>query len=102
MPMTDAARDLMRVVHEARIRDTEFRDQATRAAKSVFLNLSEGLPRGTDAKRRKYFEDAQRSLFECVAAMDGAAVSGAVDQQHLREAVTLSHRVDAMVRRLMR
>ncbi len=97
-----AARDLMRVVHEARIRDTEFRDQATRASKSVFLNLSEGLPRGTEAKRRKYFEDAQRSLFECVAAIDGADVIGAVDTAHAHEARALAHRIDAMLRKLMR
>jgi len=45
----------------------------------VFLNPSEGLPRGTDAKRRKFFEDAQRSLFECVAAVDGAQVIGAIN-----------------------
>jgi len=97
-----AARSLMQVVHEARIRDTEFRDQATRAAKSVFLNLSEGLPRGTDAKRRKYFEDAQRSLFECVAAVDGALVITALDADRAHEALALANRVDAMLRGLMR
>jgi len=97
-----AARSLMELVHKARIRDTEFRDQATRAAKSVFLNLAEGLPRGTEAKRRKYFEDSQRSLFECVAAVDGALVIGAIDAEHAREALALANRVDRMLRGLMR
>ena len=39
-----SARTLAALVHRAAIRDAELRDQATRAAKSAFLNLSEGLP----------------------------------------------------------
>jgi hypothetical protein len=38
------AREFAKGVHEARIRDAELRDQATRAAKSAFLGLCEGLP----------------------------------------------------------
>src|SRR4051812_9944051 len=38
------AKELARLVHEARIQDAELRDQATRVAKSTFLRLSEGLP----------------------------------------------------------
>ena len=38
------ARDFARLVQQAAIADTELRDQVTRAAKSVFLNVSEGLP----------------------------------------------------------
>ena len=38
-----AARELAALVHGARVADAELRDQATRAAKSVFLNLCEGL-----------------------------------------------------------
>ena len=38
------AKDICVLVQEARIKDAELRDQATRAAKSCFLNLSEGLP----------------------------------------------------------
>jgi len=68
----------------------------------VFLNISEGLPRGTEAKRRKCFEDAQRSLFECVAAVDGALVIAAVDARFAQECVALGNRIDAMLRRLMR
>ncbi len=37
------AREFARRVHEAKIKDAELRDQATRAAKSAFLGLCEGL-----------------------------------------------------------
>ena len=49
------ARSLAALVHRAAIRDAELRDQATRAAKSAFLNLCEGLPDDRPAMRRKYF-----------------------------------------------
>ena len=39
-----SAKELARLVHLARIRDAELRDQATRASKSTFLGLCEGLP----------------------------------------------------------
>ena len=39
-----AAPELAALVHAARLGESELRDQATRAAKSVFLNLCEGLP----------------------------------------------------------
>ena len=48
-----AARELAAVVHQARIANPELRDQATRAAKSVFLNLCEGLPSDSGPMRRK-------------------------------------------------
>jgi hypothetical protein len=38
-----AAKELARCVHEASIRDAELRDQATRASKSTFLGICEGL-----------------------------------------------------------
>ena len=50
-----AARELAAVVHGAQIGDAELRDQATRAAKSVFLNLCEGLPSDSGPMRRRHF-----------------------------------------------
>ena len=38
-----AAKELAKCVHEASIRDAELRDQATRASKSTFLGICEGL-----------------------------------------------------------
>jgi four helix bundle protein len=61
-----AARELARRIHTAKVRDVELRDQATRAAKSVFLNLCEGLPHEGVAMRRRYFATALGSLHEAV------------------------------------
>ena len=49
------ARDLAVMVQDARIKDAELRDQETRAAKSCFLNLSEGLPSNQAGIRRRHF-----------------------------------------------
>jgi hypothetical protein len=46
------AKELVRRVHGAKIRDRELCDQATRAAKSTFLRLCEGLPGDGVAMRR--------------------------------------------------
>ena len=62
------ARELARRVHLAGIRDAELRDQATRASKSTFLQLCEGLPLDSVAMRRKYFACANGSLHETVGA----------------------------------
>ncbi len=49
------AKEIAKLVHLAKIRDTELRDQATRASKSCFLQLCEGLPNEGVAMRRRYF-----------------------------------------------
>ena len=48
------AREIAVRVHEAKISDAELRDQATRAAKSAFLGLCEGLPNEQPGLRRRY------------------------------------------------
>jgi hypothetical protein len=53
-----AAREFAQRVHAAKIRDAELRDQATRAAKSVFFNLCEA------AGRRPRLEGAARKSKE--------------------------------------
>jgi four helix bundle protein len=73
------AKEIAKRVHEAKIRDNELRDQATRAAKSCFLTLCEGLPNDGVAMRRKYFTESRNSLHEVVGAMDLAHAIGAVD-----------------------
>ena len=66
-------------VHAARIADAELRDQATRASKSAFLNLSEGLPSDSTPMRRRFFASAAGSVCETAAAVDLAAALGAVE-----------------------
>ena len=97
-----AARQLAALVHLLDIRDAELRDQATRAAKSAFLNLCEGLPDDRPAMRRKYFAQADGSLHETAGAVDLAAAIGAVPQARAGEVLGLAARVRAMIRGLLR
>src|SRR5437870_3268515 len=75
------AMEFARRVHEAYIRDPELRDQVTRAAKSAFLHLCEGLPNPSPGMRRKYFSGANDSLHEAVGGIDLALSIGALSFQ---------------------
>jgi len=96
------ARELARRVHASSIADAELRDQATRAAKSAFLNLCEGLPDDRPAVRRRYFRQADGSVHEVAGALDLAAAIGALDERVARETIALAARVRALLRGLMR
>ena len=97
-----AARELAVLVQRAELRDAELRDHATRAAKSVFLNVAEGLPeRGLGASKR-HFAIARNSLGELVAALDLACALGAVDGAKAEQALALAGRVRPMLYGLMR
>jgi four helix bundle protein len=95
------ARELARRVHAAGISDAELRDQATRASKSAFLNLCEGLPSDRPAIRRRYFLCADGSLHETAGAVDLAAAIGAIDASEAAELLALAVRLRAMLRGLL-
>lgn len=97
-----AARELAAVVHRAGIADAELRDQATRASKSVFLGICEGLPSEQTGLRRKYFAQANNSLHETVGAVDLACAIGALAPEPAARAQELALRVKRMLRALMR
>lgn len=97
-----AAREYAVLVHRSAITDAELRDQATRAAKSCFLALAEGLPHESVGQRRRYFATANASLHEAVAAVDLAGAIEAVAPERAREAQELALRVKRMLRALMR
>jgi four helix bundle protein len=96
------ARELARRVHTSRIRDAELRDQATRAAKSAFLGLCEGLPSDAAGIRRRHFDIANNSLHEVIGAIDLAAAIGALDEDVARELLSLAVRLKRMLRGLTR
>jgi four helix bundle protein len=96
------ARELARRVHAAKIRDRELRDQATRAAKSCFLCLCEGLPNDGAAMRHKYFVESRNSLAETVGAIDLAAVIGVVRQDDAHTIQQLGSRLRRMLTALLR
>jgi four helix bundle protein len=95
------AREFAKGVHEARIRDVELRDQATRAAKSAFLGLCEGLPNELAGLRRRYFTQANNSLHEAVGAIDLAVAIGAVGSDSTERLQALALRLRHMLRALL-
>jgi len=97
-----AARELAVLVQRARIRDSELCDQATRAAKSCFLNLSEGLPSDQAGVRRRHFAIARGSLAEVAAALDLASALGAIDDAIARDVASEISRVARMLSALRR
>ena len=68
-----AARELLVVVHEAKIADPKLRDQALRAAKSVCLNIAEAVGRYTAADQKRVFAIARGEVCEVNSALDIAA-----------------------------
>ena len=102
MDVYRVARSLASLVHSAGIADAELRDQATRAAKSAFLNLCEGLPSDQPGLRRRYFRQADGSVHEVAGAVDLAAAIGVLDAGTAREALALAGRFRALLRGLLR
>jgi four helix bundle protein len=96
------ARELAQRVHTARIRDRELRDQATRASKSCFLCLCEGLPNEGAALRHKYFVEARNSLAETVGVVDLAAAIGVVRDDDADAIQALGSRLRRMLSALLR
>ena len=95
------AREMAVRIHGAKIRDAELRDQATRASKSAFLQLCEGLPNDGAGMRRKYFTEANNSLHETVGALDLAAAIGALSPEEAQALLALGLRLRRMLRRLL-
>jgi len=95
------AKEIAHRVHRAKIGDRELRDQATRAAKSTFLRLSEGLPNEGAAMRRKYFTEANNSLHELLGAMDLAAAIEVVRADEAAVVQELGVRLKRMIRGLL-
>ena len=96
------AKEIAKRVHEAKIRDSELRDQATRAAKSAFLGLCEGLPSDAAGIRRRHFDIANNSLHELVGAIDLAEAIGAMATDKAQEILALATRLKRMLRALLR
>ena len=84
------AKELAVLVHRCPIADKELRDQATRAAKSCFLNLAEGLPSRQLGVRRRHFSSALGSLAEVCAAIELASAVGILDEKFEQSAFVLT------------
>ena len=96
------AKGLAVLVHQAKIGNAELRDQATRAATSAFLQLSEGLPNQSVPMRKRYFVIARNSLCEVMAAIDLAEAVGAMPRERATEIEALGGRLGAILVALLR
>jgi four helix bundle protein len=96
------AKELAVRVCGTRIRDAELRDPAEWAAKSAFLQVSEGLPHDGVPMRRKYFSCARGSAGEVAAAVDLALALNAIDAGAAEQIIALAKRVHMMLRGTMR
>ena len=76
------------------------RDQWLRASQSIPLNIAEGNGKSTVADRRRYFEIARGSAFECAAIQDVLVVGEALDKKESRERKIELDRIAAMLSRL--
>ncbi len=94
------AREMVVRVGRLGLKDAELRSQATRAAASVLLNLSEGLPSRSAGLRGRYFTTARGSAYEVAAAVDAAAALGQADAAAVAEVLALCDRVSAMLYRM--
>ena len=102
MDIYRVARELVVRVGALKIADRELREQATRAAASVLLQLSEGLPLESQAARRKYFNEAKGSVCEVAAAVDVAAALRVARTEEVEEILVIAGRVKQMLWRLSR
>ena len=76
------------------------REQLLRAALSIPLNIAEGNGRVTEGDRRRFFEIARGSAFECAATQDVLEVCGALSSAENVEAKAQLDRVVAMLTKL--
>ena len=102
MRVYQLAKQLAVLVQRAGIRDFELCDQATRAAKSCFLNIAEGLPSDQPLVRRRHLCIAKGSVCETAAAIDLCLALGLLDDTQsapmLEIAVELKRMLSAMSR----
>ena len=70
------ALELLAAVRAAQISDAKLRDEATRAAKSVCLNIAEGSGRVSRADKARVYAIARGECVECVAAVEIAVAAG--------------------------
>ncbi len=76
------------------------RDQWLRASQSIPLNIAEGNGKTAAADRRRYFEIARGSVFECAAIQDVLVVGKALNERESAERKVELDRMAAMLSRL--
>jgi len=76
------------------------KDQLLRASQSIPLNIAEGNGKASGGDRRRFFEIARGSVFECAAIQDVLEVCGAITAQENVDAKRTLDRLAAMLTKL--
>lgn len=76
------------------------RDQLLGASQSIPLNIAEGNGKASDRDRRRFFEIARGSAFECAAIHDVLQVCGATEREETEKAKKMLDRIAPMLTRL--
>lgn len=77
------------------------RDQLTRSALSITLNIAEGSGKRPGRDRGKFFDIARGSATECAATFDVLRVVGACDKEIVDPCKALLLRIVAMLTRMI-
>ena len=96
------AREVLRLVAQAQIRDAKLRDQAMRAAQSTCLNIAEAVGRWSGADRVRVFRIARGECTELWAALDVAELTQSCNAEIAARAKRESGRLYALLTGLTR
>jgi four helix bundle protein len=80
--------------------DRHARDQLLRASQSISQNVAEGNGKRSGAERRRFFEIARGSAFECAAILDILSVCQVVTPPDVATGKGLLHRLVSMLSKI--
>jgi four helix bundle protein len=93
---------LLEQVQQMKVVDARLRDQLLRAAKSVCLNIAEGVGRFSNADKKRVYAIARGECCETAAAIDIARVTGECNPEQGHAARETAGRVYALLTGLIR
>src|SRR3981081_4542426 len=97
-----AAKELLRIVREAKIADAHLRDQGLRAAKSACLNIAEATGRRSPADQKPGFGLARGEAMEAAASVEIAAAAGDCSLAAAQAAAEAGRKTNALLTGLIR
>jgi four helix bundle protein len=80
--------------------DRSARDQLIRASQSVPLNIAEGNGKRSQPDRRRFFEIARGSAFECAAILDTLVVCAVLSHDDVKPGKALLMRIVGMLTKM--